>query len=221
MNVFWQVLRREMLIAFRQRADIVNPLWFFVMVVTLFPLSIGPALENLQIFAPGIIWVAALLAAMLSLERLFRDDYLDGSLEQQMLMPSSLSLVVLAKVFAHWLLTGVPLILFSPILALLLGLDMQVWQATALSLLVGTPILSLIGAIGVGLTVALRRGGVLLTLLVMPLYIPVLIFSTGIIQAAQLGMPYSGQLAMLAAMMLVAVGLAPFATAAALRVSVQ
>lgn len=169
----------------------------------------------------GVVWVAALLAALLSLERLFRDDFQDGALEQAMLTPLPLSVVVLAKVTAHWLLTGLPLILISPLLAILLSFDSSTWLAVVLTLLLGTPTLSFIGAIGVALTVGLQKGGVLLSLLVLPLFIPVLIFATSAIDAAALGMPYNGQLAILAAMLMGSMTLTPFAISAALRVSVH
>ncbi|WP_260259438.1 heme exporter protein CcmB [Vibrio intestinalis] len=215
------IVRRELLIAFRRQADIFNPLWFFIIVITLFPLSIGPEPNLLTRIAAGIVWVAALLSALLSLERLFRDDFQDGALEQMMLMPVPLSVVVISKVAAHWLLTGLPLILISPLLAVLLSLDFNTWLAVVLTLLVGTPTLSFIGAIGVALTVGLQKGGVLLSLLVLPLYIPILIFATSAIDAASLGMGYSGQLAILGAMFMAALTLTPFAISAALRVSVN
>ncbi|MCL9774520.1 heme exporter protein CcmB [Vibrio methylphosphonaticus] len=216
-----KIIRRELLIAFRRQADIFNPLWFFIIVITLFPLSIGPEPNLLARIAAGIVWVAALLAALLSLERLFKDDFQDGALEQMMLMPIPLPLVVMAKIVAHWLLTGLPLILISPLLSILLSLDFDTWLAVVLTLLVGTPTLSFIGAIGVALTVGLQKGGVLLSLLVLPLYIPILIFATSAIDAASLGVAYNGQLALLAAMLAGAMTLTPFAISAALRVSVN
>lgn len=158
---------------------------------------------------------------LLALERLFRDDYLDGTLEQLLLLPSPLALTVLGKVCAHWVVTGLPLLVLSPLIALLLSLDFETWKAVALTLLLGTPTLSFIGAIGVALTVGLRKGGVLLSLLVLPLYIPVLIFATGAIDAASMSMPIDGYLAILGAMLAGSATLAPFATAAALRVSVH
>ena len=215
------LIRRELLIALRQRSDILNPLWFFLIVITLFPLGIGPEPKLLARIAPGIIWVAALLAAMLSLERLFRDDFSDGSLEQMMLMPHPLGLLALAKVVAHWLLTGLLLLLISPLIAILLSLDMQSYLAVVATLALGTPVLSLLGAIGVALTVGLRNGGVLLCLLILPLYIPVLIFATSAIDAAGMGLPYGGQLAILAAMLVGALTLTPLAVSAALRVSLN
>jgi len=215
------IVRRELLIAFRRQADILNPLWFFIIVITLFPLSIGPEPNLLARIAAGIVWVAALLSALLSLERLFRDDYQDGALEQMMLMPVPLPVAVIAKVIAHWLLTGLPLILISPLLAILLSLDFNTWFAVVLTLMIGTPTLSFIGAIGVALTVGLQKGGVLLSLLILPLYIPILIFATSAIDAASLGMAYNGQLAVLGAMLAGAATLTPFAISASLRVSVN
>lgn len=218
-QAFGTVLRRDLQIAFRHRGDIFNPLMFFIMVVTLFPLGIGPEPTVLTRIAPGIIWVAALLSAMLSLERLFKSDYADGALEQMMLSPQPLSLMVLAKVLAHWLVTGLPLIFIAPLLAVLLHLDENSYGALLATLALGTPVLSLLGAIGVALTVGLRKGGVLLSLLILPLYIPVLIFSTSAIDAASMNMPYTGHLAILAALLVGALVLAPVAIGAALRVS--
>ncbi|PSJ46238.1 heme exporter protein CcmB [Zobellella endophytica] len=220
-TLFTGVVRRELVSALRRRADILNPLWFFLIVITLFPLGIGPEPALLARIAPGIVWVAALLSSLLALERLFRDDFIDGTLEQLMLMPCPLGVLVLAKVLAHWLLTGLPLLLLSPLVAVLLSLDLAGFQGVFWTLLLGTPILSLLGAIGVALTVGIGKGGVLLSLLTLPLYIPVLIFATSAIEAATVGVPYNGQLAILGAMLAGSVTLAPFAIAAALRVSVN
>ncbi len=216
-----RVIQRELKIAFRSGAEVINPLWFFLIVITLFPLGIGPEPQQLARIAPGVTWVAALLASLLALERLFRDDFLDGSLEQLLLLPTPLPLTVLGKVIAHWLITGLPLILLSPLAALLLSLDFSGWRAMALTLLLGTPTLSFLGAIGTGLTVGLRRGGVLLSLLVLPLSIPVLIFASAAIDAAAQGLPIAGYLAILGAMLAASATLAPFATAAALRISLH
>lgn len=216
-----RIIKRELRVAFRSGAEIVNPLWFFLIVITLFPLGIGPEPQLLARIAPGIVWVAALLSSLLALERLFRDDFIDGSLEQLLLLPTPLPITVLGKVIAHWLVTGLPLLLLSPLAALLLSLDFATWRAMALSLLLGTPTLSFLGAIGVGLTVGLRRGGVLLSLLVLPLAVPVLIFASAAIDAAGMGLAINGQLAILGAMLAASATLAPFATAAALRVSVH
>ncbi|ART79706.1 heme exporter protein CcmB [Oceanisphaera avium] len=219
--MFSGVLRRELVSALRRRGDILNPLWFFIIVITLFPLGIGPEPAQLARIAPGVVWVAALLSSLLALERLFRDDFMDGTLEQLMLMPCPLGVVVLAKVVAHWLLTGLPLLLLSPLVAVLLSLDMVAFEAVFYTLLLGTPILSLLGAIGVALTVGIGKGGVLLSLLTLPLYIPVLIFATSAIDAANFGVEYHGQLAILGAMLVGSITLAPFAIASALRVSVN
>ncbi|WP_343553335.1 heme exporter protein CcmB [Pantoea sp.] len=216
-----RVIQRELKIAFRSGAEVINPLWFFLIVITLFPLGIGPEPQQLARIAPGVAWVAALLASLLALERLFRDDFLDGSLEQLLLLPTPLPVTVLGKVIAHWLITGLPLILLSPLAALLLSLDFAGWRAMALTLLLGTPTLSFLGAIGTGLTVGLRRGGVLLSLLVLPLSIPVLIFASAAIDAAGMGLPIGGYLAILGAMLVVSATLSPFATAAALRISLH
>lgn len=212
---------RDVRLAFRNSAEILNPLWFFLIIITLFPLGIGPEPQTLTRIMPGIVWVAALLASLLGMDRLFRDDYLDGSLEQMMLMPLPLSGVVLSKVVAHWTVTGLPLLLTSPLVALLFGLSWQSWQTLALTLLLGTPTLSFLGAIGVGLTVGLRRSGVLLSLLVLPLTIPLLIFATAAVDAAQMQLPVGGYLAILGAFLAGCATLSPFATAAALRISVQ
>ncbi|ABO22061.1 heme exporter protein CcmB [Shewanella loihica] len=218
-QAFFTLLRRDLKIAIRHKGDIFNPLLFFILVVTLFPLGIGPEPQVLTRVAPGIIWVAALLASMLSLERLFKADFVDGSLEQMLLSPQPLSLMVLAKVLAHWILTGVPLILVAPLLAVLLHLEANSYGALMATLALGTPVLSLLGAIGVALTVGLRKGGVLLSLLILPLYIPVLIFATSAIDAAGLNLPYSGHLAIIGAMLVGSLILAPFAIGASLRVS--
>lgn len=220
-SAFFQVVAKELKGAFRHRSDILNPVWFFIIVVTLFPLAIGTDPALLQRIAPGIIWVAALLAALLSFERLFKDDFIDGSLEQLMLAPFPLAWLVSAKVLAHWLLTGLPILLVSPLLAAFLALDIDTYFALFLTLLIGTPILSLFGAIGVALTVGLRKGGILLSLIMLPLSIPILIFSTMAIDAASYGQSYIGLLALLGAMLITATILAPFAIAASLRVSVS
>jgi len=220
-NVFIQVVNKELKGAFRRQSDILNPVWFFVIVVTLFPLGIGTDPILLARIAPGIIWVAALLAALLSFERLFKDDFIDGSLEQLMLMPHPLPWLVCAKVFAHWLLTGLPILFISPLLAVFLAMEVDTYFALFLTLLIGTPILSLLGAIGVALTVGLRKGGILLSLIMLPLSIPILIFSTMAIDAASYGQSYLGLLALLGAMLITSITLAPFAIAASLRVSVS
>lgn len=220
-TAFAGIIRRDLQLGFRNRGELLNPIFFFVLVVSLFPLGIGPSLETLRTVGPGVIWVSALLATLLSTERLFRSDFDDGTLEHLLLSPHALPLLVLAKVTAHWLITGLPLILISPLLGVLLHLPGEAIGVQLLGLLLGTPVLSLIGAIGVSLTVALRRGGVLLTLLVLPLYVPVLIFGTSAVLAASSGLPSGGQLALIGAMLALALTLSPFATAAGLRISVH
>ena len=219
--ILLNIIQRELTIAFRRPAEILNPLWFFLIVITLFPLLMGPNPELLGKIASGIAWVAALLSALLSFERLFRDDYLDGSLEQLMLLPVGLPQVALAKVIAHWLLTGLPLILLSPIAAILLSLETHVWWALVLTLLLGTPILSCLGAIGVALIVGLRKGGTLLSLLILPLFLPVLIFAAAVLEAATINMNYNGQLAIIGAILAITLTFSPFAIAGALRISLQ
>ncbi len=214
-------LRRDLLLAYRHRTQLANPLVFFTIVVTLFPLALNPEPQLLGTIAPGVVWVAALLAAMLSLEEMFRSDFDDGTLEQVALSPYPLSLVVLAKVAAHWLVSGLPLLLLAPLLGVLLRLDTVALGTLVATLLLGTPVLSLIGAIGVALTVGLRRGGVLLSLLVLPLYIPVLIFAAGAVSNAQAGLEVTGQLALLGSILALSVALAPLAAAAALRISLS
>ena len=219
LNAFYHLLLRDLRLALRARHELANPLIFFVLVVSLFPLAVTPTPELLQEMAPGVIWVSALLAVLLSLDRLFRQDYEDGSLDQLMLSPNPLVILVLAKVLAHWLLTGLPLVLISPMLALFMSVPMDTVSAMVLSLLLGTPVLSLIGAIGVSLTVAVNRGGVLLSLIVLPLYIPILIFGANAIDVAADGLSVKGQMYFLAAVLALALSLAPLATAAALRIT--
>lgn len=220
---FYQALialfKRELLLAFRQLHDLLNSLLFFILVCSLFPLSMTPDINILIAIGPGIIWVAALLASLLSLNRLFRIDYLDGSLEQLLLSPYPLSGLVFAKIMAHWLLTGLPLVIIAPLFALSLHLPTEVIKPLCLSLLLGTPLLSLIGAFGAALTVNLRNAGLLLALLVFPLYVPVLIFGAGAITGTLAGLGYAGQLAWLGALLIGGMTLLPMATAAALRVS--
>lgn len=218
-HAFMLILKRDLTIAFRHKDDVINPLLFFIIIVTLFPLGIGPESTTLARIAPGIIWVAALLSCLLSLDRLFKTDYQDGSLEQMLLSPHPVFILTLAKITAHWLLTGLPVLLVAPLLGVLLHLPEQSYGALMLTLLLGTPVLSFIGAIGVALTVGIKKGGVLLSLIVLPLYIPVLIFATSAIDTAALNLPYSGQLAIIGALFFGSLTLAPLAVGAALKVS--
>ena len=212
---------RDLTLAMRRRADVLTTLFFFIIVVSLFPLGVSPEMAVLREIAPGVIWVAALLASMLSLGRLFSDDFQDGTLEQMLLLPQPLSVLVLAKVKAHWLVSGLPLVLLSPLLGMQLGLDGDAIMLLMLTLLLGTPVLSMIGSVGAALTLGVRGGGVLVSLLVLPLYIPVLIFGTGAVDAAVSGMEYDGHLSLLGAFLVLAALLTPLATAAALRISVE
>jgi heme exporter protein B len=215
------VIRRDVLLAWRSRAEIANPLLFFTMVCTLLPLGIGPDAKQLAAIAPGMLWVIALLSCLLASDGLFRSDFDDGSLEQMLLSPSLLYVLMLAKSIAHWLVTGLPLALLSPLLAVLLQLPAIAMPALVLSLLLGTMVLSLVGAIGGALTVGLRRGGLLLSLIALPLYVPVLIFGASAVQAAAEGYAYSGQLAVLGALLALALPLVPFAVASAVRISLD
>ncbi|TBW59413.1 heme exporter protein CcmB [Marinobacter halodurans] len=217
----WAVMRRDLLSSLRQRQDLFNPLLFFVMVVSLFPLGVSPEKAFLREAGAGILWVAALLSTLLSLDHLFRHDFEEGVLEQLLLQPQPLYLIVLTKVVAHWLVTGVPLILMTPVLGIMLQLDGNSIACLCLTLLLGTPVLSFIGAIGAALTLGLRSAGILLSLLVIPLYIPVLIFGTGTVMAAGQGLPTASHFALLGALLVLALTCAPFAAAAALRISVS
>lgn len=220
-TVFLQIVKRDLRVALRQRSELLNPLIFLLIVVSLFPLGVGPGPDILARIAPGVIWVSALLSAMLGLERLFRDDFRDGALEQMMLLPVSVEVSVLAKIVVHWLLTALPVLLIAPLLALLLNLPTHAWDVLWLTLLLGTPVLSAAGAIGVALTVSLNKGGALLSLLLLPLLIPLLIFATAAVEAAVSGLSAAGPLALIGAFMVLSLTLAPFAVKAGLRVSVN
>ena len=217
-NAFYAVLRRDLMVAARRRSDWLNPLVFYVIVVTLFPLGIGPDGDLLRQIAPGVLWVAALLATLLATEGLFRSDFDDGSLEQLIISGQPLTVLVLAKVLAHWLITGLPLILLSPLMAIILQLKLSSIPALLASLLLGTLTLSLIAAIGAALTVSLRRGGVLLALLILPLFIPVLIFGSSAVLAAEGGFAIEAHLSLLGALFLLALAFSPLAIAASLRI---
>jgi len=219
MNAAFALLTRDLRLAWRQAGDWLTPLGFFLLVVMLFPLAITPEPKKLALMAPGVIWVAALLAMLLSLDGMFRQDLDDGSLEQLLVAPAPLPLLVLAKVTAHWLQTGFCLVLLSPVAAVMLFLDSNTLAVLIATLLLGTPVLSLIGAIAAALTVALRRGGVLVPLITLPLIVPVIVFATGAVQAASIGLPVAGYLALLAAFLVLALTLVPFAVAAALRIA--
>lgn len=220
-SAFWSITKRDLLLTFRRRSDLANPLFFLLMVVTLFPLAVSPEQALLHDLAPGIVWMAGLLSTLLSVDRLFQRDYEDGSLEQLLLSSAPLYLLVLGKVCAHWLVTGLPLALLAPILGAMLFLSPEGMLAMLLSLLLGTPVLSMISAIGAGLTVGIRGGGLLVALIALPLYIPVLVFGAGAVAFANEGLAYSGHLGLLAALLALAISLSPLAIAAALRISID
>jgi heme exporter protein B len=221
MSAFRRLVQRDLRLALRQGGDAAMVVAFFVLTVVLFPLGVGPEPELLSRIAPGILWVTALLAALLSLERLFQADYEDGSLEALSLMPLPLEAQVLAKCLAHWLVTGLPLALAAPVLGLLLQLDAAGYPVLVLGLLLGTPSLSLIGAVGAALSLGARRGGVLLSLLVLPLYIPVLIFGVLAVEQTVAGLAARPHLLLLGALLAAALPLAPVAAAAALRQALE
>jgi heme exporter protein B len=213
-------LKRELLLAVRQKSELFNPLLFFLVVVVFVPLGITPDKNFLAKLAPGMIWVFALLATLLSLESLFKADFEDGSLEQMLVSPLSLFWIVGVKVFCHWLLTGVPLTLLAPVLGVMLFLPADAYLGLVVSLLIGTACLSLIGAIGAALTVSLRRGGLVLSLIVMPLYVPILIFGADAVNNLAQGLPYAFSLLILSVFFFLALIGAPLASAGALRISV-
>jgi heme exporter protein B len=220
-SMFGWLVWRDLILAWRRRADVLATVFFFVIVVSLFPLGIGPEREILRTIAPGVVWVAALLASMLSLGRIFGNDYQDGTLEQLLLTPQSTYLIVLGKILAHWLVSEVPLVIIAPVLGLQFGLSQNSLAIVVMSLLLGTPVLSLIGSIGAALTLGLRAANVLVALLVLPLYIPVLIFGTGAVQASVGGTSPQPYLFLLGATLVLTLVFAPWATSAALKISVE
>ena len=221
LTMFRWIVWRDLTLAWRRRADVLATLFFFVIVVSLFPLSIGPESQLLRSIAPGVVWVAALLASMLSLSRLFENDYHDGTLEQMLLTPQPLFLVVLGKILAQWLVSEVPLVLVAPLLGVQFDLEPRTLWILFISLLLGTPVLSLIGAIGAALTLGLRGGGVLIAVLILPLYVPVLIFGAGAVDASITSGNIHANLYLLAAFFLLALVFSPWATSAALRISLE
>ena len=220
-GAFIALLRRDLLLAFRRRTELLFPVIFLMVVVSLFPLGIGPGPQLLARIAPGVIWIAALLATVISLDGLFRSDFEDGTLEQFVISGHPLTLIALAKICAHWLVAGLPIVLLSPLLSLWMNLPVESLGVLILTLVLGTPVLSLIGSIGVGLTISLKRGGQLLSLLVFPLYVPILIIATAAVMAASDGLPYTQFLGLLTAGLITSVTLAPFAAAAALKISLS
>lgn len=221
MKAFAAVVRRDLLLAMRRKSEVLTALFFFIIVVSLFPLGIGPETALLRKIAPGVLWVAALLATMLGLARLFAPDHADGTLEQLALSPTPLGILVAGKITAHWLVSGLPLVLLAPVLGIQFDLDGGALLVLIVALLLGTPFLSLIGAIGAALTLGVRGGGVLLSLLVLPLYVPALIFGAGAVEAHVSGLGAGGHLSLLAALLALALFFAPWATTAALRIALE
>lgn len=221
MNALMAVMRRDLLMVMRRKSEVLTALFFFVIVSSLFPLGIGPEPALLRKIAPGVLWVGALLATMLGLQRMFSADHADGTLEQMAISPTPLVLLVLGKVLAHWLVSGLPLVLIAPVLGLQFDLDASALGVLMLALLLGTPLLSLIGAIGAALTLGVRGGGVLLSLLVLPLYVPALIFGAGAVESHISGLGAGGHLSLLAALLTLAAFFAPWATTAALRIALE
>ncbi len=220
LKVFITIVKRDLLLALRRRSDVLTTLFFFIIVISLFPLGIGAEKNTLRHIAPGVAWIAALLASMLALERLFENDHADGTLEQMLIAPQPLSIIVMGKIFTHWLLTGLPIVLIAPLVGLQYYLPSDAVIAMTLSLLLGTPVLSLIGAIGAALTLGLRGGGILLSLLILPLYIPVLVYGSGAVTASMMvDAPVQPYFMLLGAFVVLALVFAPWATAAALRIS--
>ena len=215
------IVWRDLILAWRRRSDILSTVFFFVIVVSLFPLGIGPETQLLRSIAPGVVWVAALLASMLSLGRLFANDYQDGTLEQLLLTPQPLFLVVIGKVLAHWIIAELPLVLIAPLVGVQFDLSRQTLWVLFVSLLLGTPILSLIGSVGAALTLGLRGGGVLISILILPLYIPALIFGAGAVEATIIGVTPVPHLYLLGAFAVVSMLFAPWAASAALRISLE
>lgn len=218
---FGVFLQRELTLLARQKSDWLNPVLFFIIVLTLFPLGVGPEPNMLRIMAPGIVWIAALLSVLLAAERLFKDDYRNGVVEQLVASQQALMPFVLAKITGNWLSTGLPLVLLSPMVALLFNMESAGLSAMALTLLLGTPVLSLLSVLGAAITVSADKGGILLALLILPLYIPLLIFASAAIEAASIGLGYQGQLAILLAIMLFALALVPMAVCSALKINVS
>ncbi|MBX3305930.1 MAG: heme exporter protein CcmB [Nitrospira sp.] len=215
------IIQRDLLLAMRRWSDAAMSVFFLVIVVSLFPLGVGPEPAVLRTIAPGVLWVAALLTCLLSLSRVFTPDYLDGVLEQMILVPQPLSLLVLGKVLAHWVISGLPVVLLSPLLGLQFGLDGEALGVLVLSLLLGTPTLSMIGAIGAALVLGVRGSGLLVALLVLPLYVPVLIFGAGAVTSSMAGIGGEANLSLLGASLVLSLFLAPWATAAALRIALE
>ena len=221
MSAFFAIIHRDLLLVMRRKSEVLTALFFFVVVTSLFPLGIGADAALLRKIAPGVLWVAALLSTLLGLQRMFATDYLDGALEQLILTPQSLVLLVAGKVTAHWLVSGLPLVLLAPIIGIQFDLDASSLYVLMGSLLLGTPVLSLLGSIGAALTLGVRGGSVLMSLLILPLYIPVLIFGAGAVYANSVGLDISGHFSLLGALLILALAFVPWVSAAALKIAIE
>jgi heme exporter protein B len=221
MNAFFAIIHRDLLLVMRRKSEVLTALFFFVVVTSLFPLGIGADAALLRKIAPGVLWVAALLSTLLGLQRMFATDYLDGALEQLILTPQSLVLLVAGKVTAHWLVSGLPLVLLAPIIGIQFDLDASALYVLMGSLLLGTPVLSLLGSIGAALTLGVRGGSILMSLLILPLYIPVLIFGAGAVYANSVGLDISGHFSLLGALLILALAFVPWVSAAALKIAIE
>jgi heme exporter protein B len=221
MRSYLSVLHRDLRVAMRKRVEVLSGLFFYVVVATLFPLAIGSDLDVLRRIGPGVLWVAALLSSMLSLGRLFEADALDGTLEQLMLSTEPKPVLILAKITAHWILCGLPLVLLSPLLGVMFGLSIPALWVLGETLLIGTPIVSLLGAIVCALTLGVRGGGVLISLLVLPFFVPVLVFGAGAVEALEAGLGAQAYVSILLALLIPALFFSPWACSAALRVAFE
>lgn len=221
MNAFFAIIHRDLLLVMRRKSEVLTALFFFVVVTSLFPLGIGADGALLRKIAPGVLWVAALLSTLLGLQRMFAADYLDGALEQLILTPQSLVLLVSGKIAAHWLVSGLPLVLLAPIIGIQFDLDASSLYVLMASLLLGTPVLSLLGSIGAALTLGVRGGSVLMSLLILPLYVPVLIFGAGAVYAYSVGLDITGHFSLLGALLILALAFVPWVSAAALKIAIE
>jgi heme exporter protein B len=221
MNAFFAIIHRDLLLVMRRKSEVLTALFFFVVVTSLFPLGIGADAALLRKIAPGVLWVAALLSTLLGLQRIFATDYMDGALEQLILTPQPLVLLVAGKIAAHWLVSGLPLVLLAPIIGIQFDLDVSSLYVLMGSLLLGTPVLSLLGSIGAALTLGVRGGSVLMSLLVLPLYIPVLIFGAGAVYANSVGLDTSGHFSLLGALLILALAFVPWVSASALKIAIE
>ena len=221
MNAFMTIIKRDLLLVMRRKSEVLTALFFFVIVTSLFPLGIGADAALLRKIAPGVIWVASLLSTLLGLQRMFATDYADGTLEQLVLSPNSFTSLVFGKIVAHWLVSGLPLVLLAPVIGIQFDLDAESLRVLMAALLLGTPVLSLLGSIGAALTLGVRGGSVLMSLLILPLYIPVLIFGAGAVYASNMGLDISGHFSLLGALFILALAFVPWVSATAVKIAIE